>query len=704
MARLLILNFSKKSVLNINFESSYAAGYIILSLLLAGGVSFFLYRRNSASSNFNQIQKIILIFLRFLTFLFVFILLFSPLIERTRSIKQVPVIAVALDNSQSVSTYSDSFSQVSKVIQEKFANDDYQLEFWRFGEKVENVQKFLGTDRKSDYGQLLKSLKNSYINKNIGALILIGDGVYNQGQSPENVVSGLKFPVYTIGVGDTTRKTDAIIRNVKTNKIAFLKNKFPVEIEMKFLKLKNKIAYIDIENNNNIVYSSTLTIGSDDDFELELANLDAAKVGMQHYKVKIRSFDGEANLKNNEFEFVIQIMENKQKILMLSDGPHPDLGAIRTSLEELQNYDVKIVTGNQAPDSITSYSLIILNQLPSIKNSASQLLNRIKESRVPVLFIIGPNSMLDQFNSLAMGLKIANGTNTEEVQAVFDNNFGLYTLSDETKDIFRNSPPLLAPFGNTELSPILQNLALQDIRNIQTNKTLLAFGNVQGRKVGFVVGEGIWRWRLFNFQATGNQDAFNELIQKGIQYLALKQNEDNFNVYYPVVFQETDQAEFTAELYNDSYQLINTPDVSMKIRDNNQKEFSYIFDRKDNFYSLNAGTLAPGDYTFEAETKVGSQSFIEKGNFSVVKNNIETQNTQADFNILYQISSKSGGKFSPYVNYGTLLDSIKANKQIKVQHYKLSVQSELINVKFVFFLLILFLGAEWFLRKYWGIY
>ncbi len=704
MARLLILNFSKKSVLNINFESSYAAGYIILSLLLAGGVSFFLYRRNSASSNFNQIQKIILIFLRFLTFLFVFILLFSPLIERTRSIKQAPVIAVALDNSQSVSTYSDSFSQVSKVIQEKFANDDYQLDFWRFGEKVENVQEFLGTDRKSDYGELLKSLKNSYINKNIGALILIGDGVYNQGQSPENVASGLKFPVYTIGVGDTTRKTDAIIRSVKTNKIAFLKNKFPVEIEMKFLKLKNKIAYIDIENNNNIVYSSTLTIGSNDDFELELVNLDAEKVGMQHYKVKIRSFDGEENLKNNEFEFVIQIMENKQKILMLSDGPHPDLGAIRTSLEELQNYDVKIVTGNQAPDSITSYSLIILNQLPSIKNSASQLLNRIKESRVPVLFIIGPNSMLDQFNSLGMGLKIANGTNTEEVQAVFDNNFGLYTLSDEAKEIFRNSPPLLAPFGNTELSPILQNLALQDIRNIQTNKTLLAFGNVQGRKVGFVVGEGIWRWRLFNFQATGNHDAFNELIQKGIQYLALKQNEDNFNVYYPVVFQETDQAEFTAELYNDSYQLINTPDVSMKIRDNNQKEFSYIFDRKDNFYSLNAGTLAPGDYTFEAETKVGSQSFIEKGNFSVVKNSIETQNTQADFNVLYQISSKSGGKFSPYVNYGTLLDSIKASKQIKVQHYKLSVQSELINIKFVFFLLILFLGSEWFLRKYWGIY
>ena len=53
---------------------------------------------------------------------------------------------------------------------------------------------------------------------------------------------------------------------------------------------------------------------------------------MQHFKIKIRPFEGEANLKNNEYEFVIQILENKQKILMLSDGPHPDLGAIRTSL------------------------------------------------------------------------------------------------------------------------------------------------------------------------------------------------------------------------------------------------------------------------------------------------------------------------------------------------------------------------------------
>jgi len=648
-------------------------------------------------------QKVFLAFLRFFSLFLIFLFLLSPLIERTKKIKQLPILAVAFDNSQSVQSYAASYSQLSLALKDRFT-DDYQLEFWSFGGKVENTESFTGTDRRSDYGQMLKSLKNNYINKNIGALILFGDGIYNQGQDPLNFAPALKFPVYSVGVGDTTRKTDAIIRNVKTNKVAFLKNKFPVEIEMKFLKLKNKIAYIDIENNQKSVYSSTISITSNDNFKLEFVNLEASEVGMQHYKIKIRPFDGEANLKNNEYEFVIQILENKQKILMLSDGPHPDLGAIRTSLKEFQNYEVKLLTGNDVPDSLSSYSLIILNQLPSAKNVASKLLTKINDSRIPILFLVGPNSMLAQLNSLDMGLKIAASKNTEEVQSTFDSNFSLFVLSDATKEIIESAPPLLSPFGNTELTPTLQNLSLQNIRNIKTNKTMMAFGADKGRKVGFIVGEGLWRWRLYDYQLNGNHEAFNELAQKTIQYLALKENEDNFNVYHPALFQETDNVEFTAELYNDSYQLVSSPDVSIRIKNDGLKEFSYLFDRTDNYYRLNAGNLEPGDYTFEAETQLGNQHFTEKGNFSIVKNEIEIQNNQADFGVLFQLAHQTGGQFYPFENYGTLVDDIKANKQITVQQHKQTLQTEWINLKLLFFLLILLFGAEWFYRKYWGIY
>ena len=689
--------------MEINFEHSYPGLFVVLSIFLAAAISYFLYFRNADNLSLTTTQKVFLALLRCLSLFLIFLFLLSPLVESTRKIKQLPILAVAFDNSQSVQPYSGSFNQLAQTLRNRFS-DDYQLEFWSFGGKVENTESFTGTDRQSDYGLMLKALKNSYINKNIGALILFGDGIYNQGLNPVNLASGLKFPVYSVGVGDTTRRTDAIIQNVKTNKVAFLKNKFPVEIELKFSKLKTKIAYIDIENNNKAVYSTTVSISSDDDFKLEFANLEASEAGMQHYKIKVRPFDGETNLKNNEYEFVIQILENKQKILMLSDSPHPDLGAIRTSLMELQNYDVEIFTGNVVLDSLSSYSLIILNQLPSLKNASSKLLTQIKASRIPVLFLIGPNSLLDQLNSLDVGLKIMSGKNTEEVQPAFDNNFSLFALSDETKEMLKTSPPLLSPFGNTQLAPVIQNLALQNIRNIQTNKTMMAFGADKGRKIGFVVGEGLWRWRLYDFQVNGNHESFDEFIQKTIQYLALKENEDNFNVYHPALFQETDNVEFTAELYNDSYQLVNTPDVSIRIKNDTLKEFSYLFDRKDDYYQLNAGSMEPGDYTFVAETQLGNQHFTEKGNFSILKNEIEIQNNQADFSVLYQLAQQTGGRFLPFENYGTLLDEIKANKQINIQQHKETIQSEWINVKAFFFLLILLLGIEWFLRKYWGIY
>lgn len=689
--------------MEISFDHSFSGWWILLALLASSGISFLLYFRNHQNSSLSPLQKGILALLRFVSLFLVSLFLLSPLIQKVKKIKQLPILAVAIDNSLSVKIQTETFEQLSKTINERFA-EDYQVEFWSFGEKIESDGLITGNERRSDYGQMIKSLKDNYINKNIGALVLIGDGIYNQGQNPLNFTSSLKFPVYSIGVGDTILQTDAAIKSVKTNKVAFLKNKFPIEIELKFSKLKNKIAYIEIENNGKQIYSSSVSIVSDDDFKLEFISPEATQAGLQHYKIRVRPFAEELNVKNNEYEFVIQVLENKQKILMLSDGQHPDLGALRSSLSELQNYETEIVTGNEVPDSLKKYSLIILNQLPSVKNVASKLLAEIKESRVPVLFLIGPNTHLDQLNTIDMGLKVTPSNNTEEVQAFFDDNFSLFVLSNETKEFLAMAPPLISPFGNTDVSPLLQSLAYQSVKNIRTSKTIMAFGNDKGRKVGFVVGEGMWRWRLSNYQINGNHEAFNELTQKMVQYLSLKENEDNFNVNYPALFQETDNIEFTAELYNDSYELINTPDVNIRIKSDSLKEFLYTFDRTDDYYRLNAGSLQPGDYTFEAKTQLGSQQFAQKGSFSIVKNEVELQNNQADFGLLYQLAQQTGGQFASIDNYGTLLDAIGDNKQITVQEYKQTLLTEWINLKSMFFLLIILLAVEWFFRKYWGIY
>jgi len=69
------------------------------------------------------------------------------MIEREKTIKQLPVLAIAFDNSQSVKSYESSFNKFKESLSDRFSNE-YQLEFWAFGKQPEKTKKFHCTDRR----------------------------------------------------------------------------------------------------------------------------------------------------------------------------------------------------------------------------------------------------------------------------------------------------------------------------------------------------------------------------------------------------------------------------------------------------------------------------------------------------------------------------------------------------------------------------
>ena len=48
---------------------------------------------------------------------------------------------------------------------------------------------------------MISTIANNHFNENIGALIIAGDGIYNQGKNPVNLTDEINFPVYTVGIG-----------------------------------------------------------------------------------------------------------------------------------------------------------------------------------------------------------------------------------------------------------------------------------------------------------------------------------------------------------------------------------------------------------------------------------------------------------------------------------------------------------------------
>lgn len=693
----------------ISFGTSYWPTILLAFLAAALGISLLLYFRNKANSELTKSQRLILMSLRFLSFFLIAFLLLSPFIRNLKKITQNPVIIAAWDNSSSMILGGDSTNAAKAVdaIHDEI-NDQLSTDFevinYTFGNDL-NPDELTFNEKRSDYSQMLTSVVNNHFNQNIGALIVAGDGIYNRGKNPVNLLDEVGFPVYTIGFGDTTIVEDARIQDVRTNRTAFSGNKFPVEVDVQFSRIRNKALKLSVFHNKRELESVMITPPNNNYFITKEFILEADEPGLQHYTARIETTDNERNTDNNTSEFVINILENKQKVLIISDGSHPDIGAIKNTLDEQKSYDVSVFTEEPYPNDLKEFNLLLLNQLPTSGKSMGEIVEKARAARLPVLFILGSKTFIPQFNTLTQGARIdLLAGSGEEAQAVLNPAFATFKLSEDFKTLLPMFPPLMVNFADYTLDDGFTTLFYQKLKNIETGKPLMATGKVEGRKIGFIFGEGIWRWRLFDYYQTQSHQHFNELINQMIQYLALRENEDNFIIDHQPVYAETDDVIFTAEVYNDAYEKVNSGEVNIVLRNSNNEEFSFTFDIQGENYYLNTGHLPVGDYTFEAEVMLGEEQFTETGYFTVVAVNLENVVTRANHNTLYQLASLSGGGFYLPNNTGQLINELKSSNKLKVVSHYQEMVNELLNLKWLFLVLLVLLSVEWFLRKYWGVY
>ncbi len=694
----------------ISFGTTYWPIILLAILIAAVGVSLLLYFRNKSNSELTKLQLRVLMTLRFLSFFFIAFLLLTPFLRNLKRIVQNPVIITAWDNSVSMVAAEDSALAAQYIANIRQETDDelsgdFEVIDYSFGDKTEQIDALNFADKTSDYSQLISTISNNHFNQNIGALIIAGDGIYNQGRNPVNMLGDVSFPIYTIGFGDTTVVADSRVQNVRANRTAFSGNQFPIEVEVHFSKVNKQPLKLTVLQNNTELESVVITPPNDNFFTTREFILEAENPGLQHYSARIETVKNERNTTNNTYNFVVNILENKQKILILSDGWHPDIGAIKNTLEQQKSYDVSVFTEEPYPENIEDFNLIVLNQLPTAGKSLSKIIEKANISRLPLLFIVGSKTFIPQFNILAQGAEINPLAGSgEEAQPTVNPAYATFKLSDNFKELLPKFPPLQVNFADYELDDGLTPLFYQKLKNIETGKPLMATGKIEGRKIGFVFGEGLWRWRLFDYYQNQSHDRFYELINQLTQYLALRENEDNFIIEYEPIYAENNDVILNAEVYDDAFERVTSGEVNIVMQNSANEEFDFTFDKQGESYYLNAGHLPVGDYTFQAEVVLGNETYNENGSFTIVPVNLERLVTRANHNTLYQLASLSGGKFYLPGQTNQLIEELKTGSKPKTTSYYQEMINELLNLRWLFFVFLLLLSVEWFLRKYWGVY
>jgi hypothetical protein len=78
--------------------------------------------------------------------------------------------------------------------------------------------------------------------------------------------------------------------------------------------------------------------------------------------------------------------------------------------------------------------------------------------------------------------------------------------------------------------------------------------------------------------------------------------------------------------------------------------------------------------------------------------------TRADHKVLYQLASQHNGTMHYLSDAEKIADEIDAKNQLKPILYDTFLTESAINLKWIFFLLLALITAEWGIRKYLGGY
>lgn len=637
--------------------------------------------------------------LRGMVVLLTVLLLLAPVFTITKHETRKPVILFVQDNSRSIKDAlgrdNNSYNKQAGELVEKLAGK-YNVVTWNLDGNAGVDSLFRYTGEATDLSSALTKAQEYYGTQNLGAVILATDGRYNQGVNPVYQSLSLKGPLYTVGIGDTSLQKDLRIANVYANKTVSLNNSFEIRADIVASKSKGYNNTISVTESGSTVATAVVNVSSDKYDRSVSFTLKANRAGLHHYVITAPAADGEINTANNRRDVFVEVVDEQKHILIAAAAPDPDIKAIREALAGLDNYKITVRANNDFPSLLDDYDILILHQLPGMGYRSNPTIIR---SDKPTWYILGNKTDNNALGSMKKPV-VANISNVHgrNVFPSYNSSFNSFTLPQNIREVMDRMPPLNIPAGKIQLMPGAQALFTD-----KNDNNLPLWALQQGKKPSAIItGEGLWRWRMYEFKNFGNSNVTDECIRQTVSFLSTAADDKPFRVTMPkYVWSDQEAISFNAYLRNANKEAVNTPDIKISVKDSAGNETPYSFERSGNAYQLNIGIRAGGTYSYTASTQYNGQTLTATGSFVVESVPLELMETGADYNLLYSLAENNNGAFFPASAMASVYDSIAANENIKPVIETNIETVPLIDRKWFFYLILLFAVAEWLLRKYW---
>jgi hypothetical protein len=666
---------------------------VLLSLLVAGGLSFFQYYYKAKN---NSKLNLFLAFLRFLSIFGVLMLLINPIItQNTLEIVRTP-LAIAVDNSSSMvalKANKSAMSLYSALVTNKELQEKFDIQSFQFDSELKASEKFDFKGTQTNLDVIAKDLKS--INRNVVfPTVIITDG--NQTSGNDYVYSfEASNKVYPLVVGDTTKVLDLKINQLNVNKYAFYKNKFPVEVFLQYSGVKNITANFSITQGNTVLHKQSISFSPSKKTAIIKVLLSANKVGSQIFKAIVSTKEKENNTFNNTKDFAVEVLDQKTNIAIVTAVNHPDVGALKRAIESNAQRKVSIFNPNKIKD-LSDYTVLILYQPTT---AFKKVFDENKLAGINTFIITGTNTDFSFLNQQQSNLDFKMSSQKEDYLAEFNPQFNLFSVDNIG---FENFPPLENGYGKISTNGAVSVLLKSKIRAIETNAPLVAFAENQGKRTAFLLGENSWKWRLQSHVDNQSFAKFDVFIDKIIQFLASNNTKKALIVNHESFYNSGEAIEIMAQYFNKNYEFDEKARLTIAVVNTKTKQTkNYDLLKSNTSYKVNLDGLSPGAYSVTVKELNSKASY--SGYFEILNFDIEKQFVNPDVAKLNQLAAITQGKMYFPNQVDPLIKSLLNDETYKAVQKNKATKTPLIDWEWLLVLIAAVLASEWFIRKYNGL-
>ncbi|WP_421774605.1 hypothetical protein [Gracilimonas sp.] len=682
---------------------------VILSITL-GVLAWASYRkfRSIPSSG-----RWVLIALRGSALLIVLLLLLNPYFYSSRQVDVKPSIAVFLDNSESIGISKGDYEGLSSYNQLLSSLNfdvipDVDFRFYEIGEYVSEFDpdSLNASETQTNLAEPIKSILE--MEEQVQAALIISDGIITFGRNPSINAANSSIPLYTIAVGDTSSVQDISISNVLTNTTGYSNTNHIIEAEISQSGFANNTVMVSLLSGDEIINEQQVRFDTDNQIKQVQFELELTEEGLKQYEVRATPLPDEWTESNNSRLFTIDVLDSKVKILHAAFQIHPDVKAIRSVISEDENNDLSTLTwlgGNRYVEEMPvedEFNLIIVHGTPPSGQNLS-FLSSIADTPT-IFFELNSRSDLGfpDIETLRLLSPQANRVAQVRLNQLLDQDQQPIL---ELPQINLNDTPSLYSVLRSDISDV-QSIALYSINfdGINTESpaiSVLEQGNIRR---SHVLPWGWYKW----LQSTNplEREYASTLIANMVSWTSSDPDNRKLRIApAKKTFNTAEAPVINASLRNErgDPEADGIIEVQLSSEAGTARSFNMESLGSGN-YSLTLPRLSEGLYSYQANARKGDREIeSQTGEFLVSNSSSELTNTLRDDDLLKSIAANSGGHFFTYNNSSALWDSLRAANVLQTRTQTVDNYTFPVRSFYWFAIVLLLLGSEWLLRKYYSL-